>query len=233
MLVSIFLFSGCGQSSQQDDNALEEEKNSVSCKALQLDVSKKGFVVDLEDAQKRTEEYVQGVLGYNEKLGMEDACTYDLYNSFMFDANYPTIMDFDKSDAEIHVGFDIFAEEYNIENLDILYELLRLERVVMNQSGDMQQEVDKDVVVKTMIASSVDSIGLCGDGYVTKPKDGDEICRDYDMGVWPSISKENAEWGGCDMKINRVDGMIREFEYCATLSDGRVGHCNEKGCIFE
>lgn len=71
-------------------------------------------------------------------------------------------------------------------------------------------------------------------GYVMDPVGGMPLCRDGGVTTsdttWPALDQYGARWGGCEMAIERMDAQPDHFTYCATLSDGMIITCTEKGC---
>ncbi len=68
-------------------------------------------------------------------------------------------------------------------------------------------------------------------GYITSPANGRDICRDRaELGQWPVLSEYEAFWGGCEMKVERINGQVKNYEFCATLADGTLVRCTTAGC---
>ncbi len=131
----------------------------------------------------------------------------------------------------------------NLEHINITYDLKKnigreVKSIEMNddEKNNSTQQKKEVTMLKSKISSTVPAVIMCmnNNGYIMKPKDGGEICRGNSSDVWPIINTEGGKWNdGCEMKVNRVDGNIRGFEYCASLLDGSIAHCNERGCKFE
>ena len=69
------------------------------------------------------------------------------------------------------------------------------------------------------------------DGYITEPEDGQDLCRgDATIGFWPKINERGAQWDGCEMQVERANGKVQNFLFCAKFSDGTIYKCTENGC---
>jgi hypothetical protein len=92
--------------------------------------------------------------------------------------------------------------------------------------------------VRSSISATLPAAILCMDdnGYLTTPKENVKVCRDSDSSSmkWPVISDGGGQWNeGCEMSVERIDGVIKSFEYCATLPDGSVVRCGNRGCKLD
>jgi hypothetical protein len=124
-----------------------------------------------------------------------------------------------------------FSKKYNIDTVTSV--------VVLDVTEYSLRAVKKKMIntgLEAAVSIPVGEARLCmkdDPGYINEQIPGNKICKGG-VGIWTDISEQGAEWGGCDLTVSRNElGRIVKFEYCATLADGHIVHCNENGCNFE
>lgn len=127
-----------------------------------------------------------------------------------------------------------FTETYNINRGVVANAILKtVESLEMPLKKAEFSKVTSDLRLEIAVTVRMMLSCMEDNGYFLNPEEGNSVCRNSDHGTWTSISVYGGEWGGCEMEIDRVDGVAKGFTYCATLPDGNVVHCNESGCDFD
>lgn len=170
------------------------------------------------------------------EITREKICIVRIFNETndIFAIRDFALMDnFVERDKSIDKFVNNFADTYSIDRnivANIVQEVL--DSLVPLQNAKLLKEIAS---VRLEIAATVRMMILCMDsnGYFINPEEEKNVCRDENYGTWPAISAYGGEWGGCEMKINRVNDIVKEFAYCATLPDGKVVHCSQSGCDFD
>lgn len=149
-------------------------------------------------------------------------------------------------EIEENEEFDSYIKQLGLDKklelINIKYDLSKVPVNDIDLSGNMHdnqiytdQNEEGQSAAKTMIFSTVPMMIKCMDdnGYMMEPVENGEICRGNSSATWPVISDQGGRWGGCEMSVQRINGVIKSFEYCATMTDGSIFHCSKVGCMIE
>lgn len=202
---------------------------SAACKELISNgiMGEEIFESDIENLQKEINDALQDNGDSDTQLTVEESCLIGLISSDVIAAQ-ESYEDVDNVTKKTAIKY---ATKYGMTQRSTDRSALATKVVLQHMVGDTLA-----ASMRSIISSTVPGMILCmnDNGYVTEPKEGQEMCRGNSAyGVWPVLSDKGAKWGGCKMSVERTNGMIEHFTYCATMADGTIVTCEETGCDFD
>lgn len=84
-----------------------------------------------------------------------------------------------------------------------------------------------------ILTPTADIVKKClnADRFVSDPAANTFICENISPAVnWPNVTTYEAQWGGCDMEVERKEGT---FSYCAQSNSGTVIQCSQNSCALK
>jgi hypothetical protein len=215
------------KNTHQSDLAVQDtQRHGGSCEDLSGYIRANSGGGEITDGEINA--FVEDLMVKNDAIHtQEEACFFAL---FIIVAGEDASLDEYMSDNEICFIAEKIIDTCSDDDIAFLHDALV-------QYFDNAQKNEILSSIRSLVAATVPGAIHCMDdnAYLIEPSENDDICRGgtEDHGKWTVISEYGGRWGGCDMEVKRNNGIMTGFAYCATLPDGSIAQCTERGCNYD